>query len=227
MDIITKIIEFILQFLTPASPEQENWFNPEDTYKEKDSLENSKQDEIEETVSAIIFCSPVEDDVPHVTSKHGYRTLRGKKVWHSGVDLRAKQGSGCIAVEDSLIVETVGLKAGAPCRFKWLNGKWIDLNNGSITPRIVIRGKYTGNLYFYKHAVIDSRFSIGKAVKAGNKIGHYGNYGYSMGSHCHFEYWTPKREGVKYTKDYRNDFKQRDPVKMMKKEFGLSFTGKV
>ena len=71
MDIIKNIIQFILQLTIPADPKKENWYNIGDNYKEKDSLENSKQDEVEECVSVPIFYSPVEDDIPFVTSKYG------------------------------------------------------------------------------------------------------------------------------------------------------------
>ncbi len=235
MQILNKIIEYLpfifeklFQLISGniENARKENWFNPEENYPEKSSLENSNEDEIEDPVTAIIFNSPVEMDIPFVTSKHGYRTLRGKKVWHSGVDFRAAEGSSCKAVEDGLIVEMVKLKKSAPCRFAWKNGKWVDLHNGSITPRIVVRGKYTGNLYFYKHAVANTGFRPGIAIRSGQIMGIYGNYGYSMGSHCHFEYWTPRKPSVKYTQDYRKDFKQRDPVSMMRSKFGMSFTGR-
>lgn len=234
--IIQKIIQFLpiifekifgLVSKNDRFSKEENWYNPDDKYNERSLLENSEEDKIEDNIGAANFYGPVEMDIPFVTSKWGWRILRGKKVWHSGTDFRALDKSACNAVEDSLIVETVGLKNSAPCRFVWKNGKWIDLHNGSITPRIALRGKYTGNLYIYKHAVLNSQLKVGIAVIAGQNIGHYGNYGYSMGSHCHFEYWTPKNKTVKFSKNYRKGFKQQDPVEMMSKEFGLSFTGRV
>ena len=226
IDLIINLLKTIFE-IPSKNPAQENWFNPGDDYAEREVIENDERDTVEETVTPPSFHSPVDMEIPYVTSPWAWRVLRGKKVWHSGADFRAYQGTGCYAVEDGLVVETVGLKAGAPCRFKWDKGKWIDLKNGSITPRIVLRGKHTGNLYMYKHAVANPSVKVGSIVPAGKKMGHHGNYGYSMGSHCHFEFWKPKRGGVKYSKQYRNDFRQCNPVTEMKKEFGMSFTGKV
>lgn len=235
MQIFNKIIEFIPvileKFFSLISGNsnravKESWYNISEDYPEKKSLEFSPEDIVEESVTAISFFSPVEMDVPYVTSPHGFRTLRDKRVWHSGTDFRAAHGSKCFAVEDCLIVETVGIKKGAPCRFAWKNGKWIDLHNGSITPRIVVKGKYTGNLYFYKHALLDDNLKIGDSISGDYELGVYGNYGYSMGSHCHFELWTPRSKDAKFSKAYRKQFKQNDPVTYMKKEFGLSFIGK-
>jgi murein DD-endopeptidase MepM/ murein hydrolase activator NlpD len=63
----------------------------------------------------------------------------------------------------------------------------------SLTPYVVLIGKYTKNRYVYKH--ISPLVKEGDSVYADDNIGETGNYGYSQGEHLHFEYydWLEKR----------------------------------
>lgn len=187
--ILNVIMPLINGFIKPK-PEKQNWYNETEEYPEKTSI----------IVNQIVddkpkFNNPVKMTVPFITSPYGYRVLNhkgAKRSFHYGCDLRASHNSPAYAIEDCIIIEIVKLKRNAPCRFKYnsVTKKWVDLKNGSITPRIVYKGKFTGNIYKHKHTKPSIKLKVGQFFKSGETIGTYGNYGYSQGSHCHLEVWV-------------------------------------
>jgi murein DD-endopeptidase MepM/ murein hydrolase activator NlpD len=189
--LLNTILPIIQKWISPDS-ENQNWFNEEqderviDKYPEPPTKPKKPKE--------IKFHSPVEMKEPFVTSPYGYRVLKikgAKRRFHFGLDLRAYEGTEAFAVEDCIVTRIVKLKPGAPCQFRKdkKTGKWIDLKNGSVTPLVEYQGKHTGNIYIHKHTKPNSQLMIGDVLWAGAIIGLYGNYGYSNGSHLHFETW--------------------------------------
>ena len=173
-----------------------NWHNKKDKYPEKETLKKHTQI-YKPNKGKIIFSSPVDESRPYVTSPYGWRILYkgAKRSFHSGTDFRAFAKSPTKAVEDCIIIEIVRLNPKAKNRFKYVKGRPVSQNNGAVTPRIVYKGVHTGNIYKHMHCQRNGRLRIGQEIKSGQTIGHYGDYGYSLGSHCHFEVhvWNGKK----------------------------------
>ena len=102
-----------------------------------------------------------------VNSGFGYRThpLTGRRERHSGVDLKAYEGTPIYAVKDG-VVQFAGVRGGY--------GNLVIL-------------KHKGGLStFYGHT-LQFCVSHGKKVKKGEKIALVGTTGSSTGAHLHFE----------------------------------------
>lgn len=201
--ILSQLLNLLLPLLTKygivkPKPQEQNWFNEDETYPEKSSLDYEPDliiDIIKIEKKLIKFSNPVSMDIPFVTSDYGYRVLGHKKArrsFHYGCDFRARHNTLAYAVEDCIITQIVKVSRHVPCRFKYNSKtrKWKDLKNGSVTPRVVYQGKHTGNKYYHKHTKPSLKLRIGDTLMSGDQIGTYGNYGYSQGSHCHFEVWV-------------------------------------
>lgn len=173
MKLLEKIIKLLLEIFVSKKQNYEKDFH--------------EPDEIIKSTS-ITIVSPVENEIPIITrnGKYGMRKLPGGK-WqlHKGIDLRARHNSFAYACEDCEIIGTRDINENAPCRFIYSNGRYIDLHNGSITPKVVLLGLHTGNKYIYYHCRPANLNS--KILEAGDVVGNFGNYGYSMGSHAHIE----------------------------------------
>ncbi|TGM88526.1 M23 family metallopeptidase [Leptospira licerasiae] len=150
-----------------------------------------------------VLFAPVKN--PHITSRFGWRVLnldgKASKQFHLGIDLGGY--NDVIAVEDCVIKSVLGKDKEYPVRFVWENGTWKDrIKSGEIpegrawTPYIIAVGVHTKNQYKFKHT--DARKAKGQKVKAGEVIGKTGNFGYSLGSHLHFEVWPFDEKGQKW-----------------------------
>lgn len=236
---MAKIITYFLNLILGAArrfsqvvPEAQNWYNADEN-KYKKTLTVPPRAPDRPRFRGVAHHSPVAGNVPYVTSPYGYRVLniQGKssqRVFHYGLDLRAVPGSPAFAVEDCTITEIVRINPKAPCRFRWDQrlGKWVDLNNGAITPRIVIQGLHTGNIYKMKHCEPDKNLRPGMKLECGIKIGEYGDYGYCMGSHCHFEVWMNKDKSFGSVQATENGRVLVDPQAWLEKYAGIKCTGK-
>lgn len=135
-----------------------------------------------------------------ITSRFGWRKLKfeGKMnaSYHRGIDLACDGPKDILAPEDGIVKKVVPLDAANPCLFYWDNEKgWMKKkppkgktwNDGTYgwTPYFVIVGKHSKRMYTFRHAV--TTITPGTIVTAGAVVGEYGNYGYSMGAHLHFE----------------------------------------
>lgn len=101
-----------------------------------------------------------------ITSPFGYRTIWGKKEWHTGIDIGAKAGSAIVAAQPGTVVAANKLSYG----YGW--HLLIDHGGGHAT--------------LYAHA---SRLDVkvGDKVSRGDTIAGVGTTGASTGNHLHFE----------------------------------------
>lgn len=165
--------------------------------KEDKKIIFEKINEIKKTSSNIPnFKFPVFNYV--ITCPFGWRILKyeGKnnKNFHRGIDLIG-DNYNIIAPEDCLIKKIMPKDEKYPCLFEKKNGQWIKTippegkkwNDGTWgwTPYIVLIGIYTKNMYVLKHC--ETNKNINDELNVGEIFGNYGNLGYSMGAHCHFE----------------------------------------
>lgn len=158
---------------------------------------------------AIVFSWPVIS-ARRITSLYGDRILTydgvAHKNFHEGIDLCGATPD-IFAPEDLVIKKIVPHDKIKPCLFKWVDRKtgWIKetppegrkWNDGTWawTPYITAVGVFTKNLYVFRHSV--TSLKIGETVKVTYKVGNYGNYGYCMGAHLHFEMYPYSEELIK------------------------------
>lgn len=190
---INHSLAFIRNLLLPLYDpikdySDQNWFNTDGAYKEKTNLVDQ---DVNETGNLLVeFNSPVEGTTPYVTSPYGWRILfkGAKPTFHTGTDFRAEHGSGAFCVEDCKIIEIVRIGKYSN-RFEYRNGKHhiVYTAKQAPTPRVIYKGLHTGNIYKHMHCQRYDGLRVGKELNSGEFIGHYGNYGYSLGPHCHFE----------------------------------------
>lgn len=98
-----------------------------------------------------------------VTSEFGWRTFRGVRNNHTGIDIAVPMGTAVFAAEDGVIT-TSG----------WDNsyGNYITINHGSLA-----------TLYAHNSRLL---VSVGQHVNKGDKIALSGSTGNSTGPHVHF-----------------------------------------
>lgn len=103
-----------------------------------------------------------------VTSKFGYRTLKGEREFHSGLDLNGITGDPVGAAQKGTVAF-----AG------WCGtlGNTIAIDHG--------QGVVTRYCHLSDFTVVE-----GKRVEQGKTIGKVGSTGRSTGSHLHFEIWV-------------------------------------
>lgn len=100
-----------------------------------------------------------------ISSRYGWRTIYGRRNFHSGIDIVAPRGAPIRAT-----------KTGQCIMSRWGRGygNYVVLDHG--------KGKRS--LYGHMH----KRFAVkGKVYKGGRTIGLVGSTGYSTGPHLHFE----------------------------------------
>ena len=111
------------------------------------------------------FYAPV--DSVKISSEFGYRILRGKRNYHSGVDYKVKEGTNVYAAAAGVVT-----KAGVFGNGDYGKAVVIDHGDGFVT--------------YYAH---NSQLlvEVGDTVKKGTLIALSGDTGNSTGPHCHFE----------------------------------------
>lgn len=164
----------------------------------------------------------------HITSRFGFRDLwgTGKLSFHNGVDFRTWESPECVAVEDSIVKKIVDVDPQYPERFKYdpATKTWKEIapSGRAWTPYIVLVGKYSKNMYVYKHVKKFSNIKLESEIKAGEKFCISGNYGYSKGIHLHFEFRNFNEE--------KNEWdKETDPMEFFRKmnlNIEVQFTSK-
>jgi murein DD-endopeptidase MepM/ murein hydrolase activator NlpD len=203
-----------------ANPENQNWWSDglqgvikkaKDTFGKADAAMNDK-----DTRPAITW--PVAKLPAKVTSKFGWRTLKadGKDIqnFHSGVDFSTSGKPDAIAVEDMIIDAILDVDKKWPARFKWTDKGWVSVGaptGRAWTPFVVAIGIHTKTKYKFKHIAPKAGLKVGQKILCGAVIGKYGQLGYSMGEHCHFEVW-PFVETAKKTKWVEKASNHPEPV---------------
>lgn len=103
------------------------------------------------------------------TSNFGYRNhpVKGKRAFHSGIDLRAKTGTPVYATADGVI-------------------EWAAYHKSSGLGNLVIISHNFGFTTFFGHL---DRFTVkmGDFVRKGDLVAYSGNTGLSSGPHLHYE----------------------------------------
>ena len=118
-----------------------------------------------------LFIFPMNDPNTPVTSNFGWRTLRGQKNLHRGVDLGAPQGTPVLAAADGTVINIRRDNRNcSSCGYG--NCIFLEHRNG----------------YRSVYAHLSEIGAVeGKKYSAGEMIGRVGNTGHSYGAHLHFE----------------------------------------
>lgn len=120
-------------------------------------------------------------DTPYISSDYGWRTLRGRRSFHNGIDFvkpiaANTSGSPIYAAKGGTITRLVTQEDG---------------NGGGV--RVRIQSSENPNIeYNYFHMLTDSNdhLSLGQVVNQGDQIGEVGSTGSSTAPHLHFEVWN-------------------------------------
>ncbi|MBQ8688095.1 MAG: peptidoglycan DD-metalloendopeptidase family protein [Ruminococcus sp.] len=137
-----------------------------------------------EAEAAVSYVFPVRGG--GISSSYGWRTLKGKKNLHSGIDITAKGGDKIIYAAYSGTVEAVANE----CSHK----DWYDSHGESDCGHYNTFGNYImirqtdGKYAYYGHLLRNTMLvKVGDKVTAGQPIATMGSSGASTGTHLHFE----------------------------------------
>jgi murein DD-endopeptidase MepM/ murein hydrolase activator NlpD len=183
--------------LRKVNTDNANWYNSFETEDNYVKLPTEQiKEKIEETkvtnLSGFIPTYGFPVSIIRITSPYGWRNFNGKKVLHNGVDYTG-QNKNAIAPSDLIIKKYVKPDYEYPCKFKYNNetGLWgpAKIPEGRAwTPYILAQCVWDETIKFvFRHVDILSNLNVGSTVKIGEPLAILGNWGYSQGSHLHFE----------------------------------------
>jgi murein DD-endopeptidase MepM/ murein hydrolase activator NlpD len=121
---------------------------------------------------------------PRVTSPYGWRKLNGQEQFHHGIDYIDAEGDHTVfAIADGVVV------------FDHDNYKeserWNMASNSSIGNFVIVKHTIDGKDYFVRYCHLTENCVKDKQpVKAGEKLGEYGDVGVSYGEHLHVDVTT-------------------------------------
>lgn len=123
-----------------------------------------------------------------ITSEYGWRTIRGKKSFHGGIDYSDGINGSAIYASASGVVTTT--------YFKCINKGYIGNRCGGGYGNHIIIEHSNSTSTLYGHL---SKINVknGQRVKQGQVIGGMGNSGNSIGNHLHFEIINSKGQRIK------------------------------
>ena len=123
-----------------------------------------RSDRYVDTISYLPLGRPVPG---LVTSRFGHRTdpVNGKKGYHSGVDMRGRNGQKIIATADGVVSRAF---------FNGSYGRYVEINHGN---------GYTTKFAHMRKILVKR----GDKVKRGQSVGTVGSSGRSTGPHLHYE----------------------------------------
>ncbi len=131
-----------------------------------DSADFTQGDDIDK-----LFIFPFNDPNLPITSNYGWRTIRGQKNFHRGIDIGAREGTPVLAAADGSVISIREDSRNCPsCGYG--NMVLLQHNNGHRT------------LYGHLSKI---GTSMGQKLSAGEALGLVGNTGHSYGAHLHFE----------------------------------------
>ena len=131
-------------------------------------------------------------DNKKITSPYGMRTLPGRNpVFHYGIDFTGSN-KFALAPCDITVDRILEVDREYPCRFKLIKGKFEIDNTVPLgrawTPYVIAHSSDSPEISFvFKHISPVKGLSVGDIILEGGKVGELGNFGFSMGSHLHFE----------------------------------------
>lgn len=118
-----------------------------------------------------LFIFPFNDPNIPITSNYGWRTIRGEKNFHKGIDIGAREGTPVLAAADGSVISIrEDSRNCSSCGYG--NMVLLQHNNGHRT------------LYGHLSKI---GTSMGQKLSAGEALGLVGNTGHSYGAHLHFE----------------------------------------
>lgn len=129
---------------------------------------------------------PVNNHI--ITSKYGERVLNGVKEFHPGVDY-VGEAKLVYAMEDGKVTTD---KDNYDESKRWNKDMPDSLGNVVIIQH--------GDYYVRYCHLATNNVSVGDTVKRGDKIGVYGDVGYSFGAHLHVDAWTLGWQNVDISK---------------------------
>ncbi|MBQ7821184.1 MAG: M23 family metallopeptidase [Clostridia bacterium] len=107
-----------------------------------------------------------------ITSKYGYRTLKGVTGFHGGLDLVGSKTDEVVSVTNGVVLWSQIVTDKNNPTWQW--GNYVAVSGDD------------GNTVYYCH-LSERKVKAGQRVTAGDVIGIMGNTGYSFGKHLHFE----------------------------------------
>jgi len=117
-----------------------------------------------------------------ITSPYGMRTLKGETKFHDGVDFGGSINDTIVAIADGIVTYDQDDYEN--------NLRWVDRHH-SAGNMVIIKHTIRGVIYYARYLhIIENTVTKGDKVKEGDKIGVYGDVGYSFGAHLHFDLYT-------------------------------------
>lgn len=219
MTLIASVIREVLDFFYSFLERQQNHWNDRATEKYAEKV--SKKVVAQQVGSASlgkprltwpVVYRPSGEKMPKVTSHFGWRTLpNSKRNYHNGTDYKTRFTEG-IAVEDCIVKKILQPDSKYPATHKY-KGKargWqrVAPQGRAWTPYVIVVGIHSGRTYVYKHIKPRRKLKVGMQLSMGVILGRFGNYGFTFGPHCHFEWITklgirrnPHKMLLKYVTD--------------------------
>ena len=124
-----------------------------------------------------------------VTSGYGPRLLNGTWQMHPGIDYingndpggkDFKGNRNVVAIDDGIVVADNDNYNAAQ--------RWVAESKHSLGNYIFIQHTINNVIYIALYAHLKfNNFNVGDAVKRGDILGIYSDYGFSYGEHCHFQ----------------------------------------
>ncbi len=189
-----KTMDYKKSSLYSKYEESQNLINSlvqdENTFKQEQIKINEEMEKIDQEIRDMLaaqgstgsfdgknFLWPVPN-YSTITSRFGWRTLYGKKNWHTGVDISGYQilGKNIVASQAGTVIKAVTTYVANKGY-----GKYVMIDHG---------GGYTT---MYAHCTSLS-VKVGQVVKRGEVIAQVGSTGNSTGPHLHFGIYINGKE---------------------------------
>lgn len=170
---------------------------------------SSKQD-VQPTPGVTRICRPVVE--PHrITSPYGWRKLKGRngkvsQQMHEGIDYVSDSGSiDVLAIADGIVV--LDQDDYDPAK------RWTDRKHSAGNMLIVCHNLH-GKQYYVRYLHLGKNtVSKGEKVERGQKIGEYGDHGFSFGPHLHVDMYDAKWKRLDLTPILVKGIKENDRFK--------------
>lgn len=123
----------------------------------------------------------------YTTSGYGKRILNGVEQFHDGIDfVNFDPVSKLFHVDKSVYAVADGVISFDydiyDDRFRWINQK------DSVGNMVILKTLIDNKQFCFRYChLVTNIVKLGQVVKQGEKIGEYGDVGYSFGAHLHFD----------------------------------------
>lgn len=217
MNVISVVMNLVRSIWKATKPEQNNNWNPPAVEENANSIpaKDTKEMVDREASNGIPrYMYPVTGK-PVVTSKYGPRELdydnKKNPSYHYGIDLLGNDFN-VRAPEDMIIKKYINPDPAYPAKFTKKSGSgymkaippqgktWEDKTWGW-TPYVTAVGVYSKRLYVFRH--VKCLVNVGTKIGVGEPFAVYGQYGFCLGAHLHFEVYPfvdPAVSGTNYPK---------------------------